>query len=357
MLRSGYGARASALAAAVCLLGSSSTLFAGTAGAAPKDPITSSATLAGTPVSEDGSAITGFEIVDAHNLTLRVRSAAMNTEVRVEVQRPADASQPRPVLYMLNGAGGGQDTATWKRNTDSVQFFADKNVNVVMPIGGAFSYYTDWQTSDPKLGVNKWKTFLTEELPPIIDGALGTNGVNAIAGMSMSGTSVLQLPLAKPGLYRAVAAYSGCAQISDPIGRQFAELVVSIGGGNPANMYGPPEDPMWAANDPYVHAEGLRGLGLYISNGSGLPGRHDTLTDVRALGPNDGGLMQQLLVGGVLEAASDWCARNMQVRLEQLQIPATFEISEAGTHSWGYWQDALRRSWPVLAAGLELPDA
>ncbi|MGX1807791.1 alpha/beta hydrolase [Nocardia sp. NPDC055321] len=333
-----------------------------TGGAAPavatprtSDPITSTAQLLATPVSENGSSITAFEIRDARNLVLHVRSAAMDEVFTVEVQRPADASVPRPALYMLNGAGGGQDTATWKRNTDSPEFFADKNVNVVMPIGGAFSYYTDWRAEDPYLGVNKWKTFLTEELPPLIDGALGTNGVRGIIGMSMSGTSVLQLPIAKPGLYKAVAAYSGCAQISDPIGRRFAELVVTIGGGNPVNMYGPEGDPLWAANDPYLHAEALRGLEIYVSNGSGLPGKHDNIADVRSLGPFDGGLARQLLVGGILEAASDWCARNLETKLEELDIPATFEISQPGTHSWGYWEDALRDSWPVLAKGLDLP--
>ncbi|WP_084478871.1 alpha/beta hydrolase [Nocardia jejuensis] len=344
-----------ALAAVVCSVGSYAAIQGqGAAAGAPPDPITSTATLSGTPLSEDGSGITSFEIRDARNLTLRVRSTAMGREFEVDVQRPADTSVPRPVLYMLNGAGGGQDTATWKRNTNADQFFSDKNVNVVMPIGGAFTYYTDWREADPRLGVNKWKTFLTEELPPIIDGALGANGISAIAGMSMSGTSVLQLPIAKPGLYRAVAAYSGCAQISDPIGRKFAELVVSVGGGNPENMYGPENDPEWTENDPYVNADALRGLELYVSNGSGLPGRHDTFTDVRSLGPADGGIMQQLVVGGILEAASDWCARNLRVRLQELNIPATFDISQAGTHSWGYWEDALKASWPVLAKGLGL---
>ncbi|WP_460727585.1 alpha/beta hydrolase [Nocardia heshunensis] len=329
---------------------------AGSAVAAPPDPITSNVALFGTPVAEDGSNIKAFEIHDARNLTLHVHSTAMNTDITVEVQRPADTSQPRPVLYLLNGAGGGQDTATWKRNTDATEFFDDKNVNVVMPIGGAFTYYTDWRNPDPRLGQPMWKTFLTEELPPIVDTALGTNEVHAIAGMSMSGTSVLQLPIAAPGLYTAVAAFSGCPQISDPIGQKFADLVISIGGGNPVNMYGPSDDPEWAANDPYVHAEALRGLGLYISNGSGLPGRHDNVADVRSLGPADGGLPQQILVGGILEAASDWCARNLKTRLRELEIPATFDITKPGTHSWGYWQDDLRNSWPVLAKGLDLPE-
>ncbi|WP_405498042.1 alpha/beta hydrolase [Nocardia sp. NBC_00511] len=329
---------------------------AGSAQAAPPDPIIGSTKLAATPVSADGSRISSFEIHDARNLTLHVHSAAMGTDFAVDVQRPADASRPRPVLYLLNGAGGGTDTATWKRNTDSTQFFEDKNVNVVMPIGGAFTYYTDWRTPDPRLGQPMWKTFLTEELPPIVDGALGSDGLSAIAGMSMSGTSVLQLAIAQPGLYKAVAAYSGCAQISDPVGQKFADLVVSVGGGNPVNMYGPMDDPAWAANDPLLHADALRGLGLYISNGSGLPGRHDNIADLRSLGPADGGLPQQILVGGILEAASDWCARNLKTRLHDLHIPATFDITQAGTHSWGYWQDALRASWPVLAKGLDLAE-
>ncbi|WP_245719980.1 alpha/beta hydrolase [Nocardia uniformis] len=322
----------------------------------PPDPVTGSGTLVSTPVSENGSKISAYEIVDARTLKITVRSAAMSREVVVVVQRPADTSEPRPVLYLLNGAGGGQDTATWRRNTDATQFFADKDVNVVQLIGGGFTYYTDWRAPDPVLGTNMWRTFLTEELPPIVDGALGTNGIRAIAGMSMSGTSVLQLPIAAPGLYRAVAAYSGCARISDRIGQQFVKLVVAAGGGDAENMYGPPEDPMWAANDPYVNADGLRGLELYLFNGTGLPGPRDTPGEVRSLGPADGGLIQQLVFGGIIEAATDWCTRSLVAKLGELDIPVTADLLQTGTHSWGYWEDALKKSWPVLARGLELPE-
>ncbi|WP_282785422.1 alpha/beta hydrolase family protein [Nocardia sp. CC201C] len=323
----------------------------------PPDPVTTTGTLMATPVSADGSTISSYRVRDARNITLTVHSAAMDRDVVVEVQRPADTSVPRPVLYLLNGAGGGQDTATWRRNTDATEFFADKNVNVVQIVGGGFTYYTDWRAPDPQLGTNMWRTFLTEELPPLIDGALGTNEIRAIAGMSMSGTSVLQLPIAAPGLYRAVAAYSGCARISDRIGQQFVKLVVAAGGGDVHNMYGPPDDPMWVANDPYVHAEGLRGLELYLFNGTGLPGPRDTPGDIRSLGPHDGGLIQQLVVGGIIEAATDWCTRSLVDRLRQLDIPVTADLPPRGTHSWGYWEDALKRSWPVLARGLELPES
>ncbi|MFE3192385.1 alpha/beta hydrolase [Nocardia sp. NPDC059240] len=289
-----------------------------------------------------------------HGTRLQVHSAAMNKDVTVDVQRAADTSRPAPTLYLLNGAGGGEDAATWEQQTDALRFLADKNVNVVVPVGGKFSYYTDWRAEDPELGVNKWQTFLTQELPPVINRMLGANGVNAIAGLSASATSVLQLPISAPGLYRAVASYSGCAQISDRIGNAFVKTVVAAGGGVASNMYGPADDPMWAANDPYVHADQLRGLNLYISSGTGIPGQYDTLNDPRINGKLMT-LIDQDILGGTIEAAVNWCTHNMATRLDQLGIPATVNYEPTGTHSWGYWQDELKRSWPVLAAGLGLP--
>jgi S-formylglutathione hydrolase FrmB len=55
---------------------------------------------------------------------------------------------------------------------------------------------------------------------------------------------------------------------------------------------------------------------------------------------------------GVLEAGANACTHNLQNRLGQLGIPASFDFTPAGTHSWGYWQDAFKQSWPVLARGL-----
>ncbi|MCU1648592.1 MAG: Diacylglycerol O-acyltransferase [Nocardia sp.] len=305
-------------------------------------------------VAPDGSRIVNTHADGDRHLVLTVFSAAMNSEFTVEVQRPADTSVPRPVLYLLSGGSGGKGPATWDHETHATDFLADKDINVVQPVGGAASYYADWRAPDPRLGVVKWKTYLTEELPPLIDAALGANGVNAIAGVSMSGTSVLQLPIAKPGLYRSVAAYSGCAQIADPAGQAFVRLTVAYSGGDAQNMYGPPDDPMWAANDPYVNAAGLRGVDLYLSSGNGMPGPYDKAGDRHLVGGGAGALANQILVGGVIEAAVDQCTRAMANRLAQLGIPATTELRPYGTHSWGYWDDELAASWPVLAHGLGL---
>ncbi|MFI6867042.1 alpha/beta hydrolase [Nocardia sp. NPDC050406] len=285
---------------------------------------------------------------------LKVYSAAMQTDIPIDVQRPVDESAPAPNLFMLNGLDGGEGTASWAAQTDALQFLAQKQVNVIQPIGGRGSYYTDWLQRDPKLGLNKWKTFLTEELPPLLDKALNSTGLNALAGLSTSGTSVLQLAEAKPGLFKSVAAYSGCAQIADPVGQQFVRFSTETwAGGNTVNMYGPPDSPVWAENDPVINAEKLRGTRLYISSGSGIP----MLEDVRYYlesSPGPTGAVN-LGLGVAIEAAVNSCTANLKSRLDSLGIPATYQFNPVGTHYWPYWEEALHKSWPLLAEGMGVP--
>ncbi|WP_378740754.1 alpha/beta hydrolase [Nocardia brasiliensis] len=281
-------------------------------------------------------------------IDMSVYSALMRKPVAVKVLRAPDDSIPAPTLYLLNGADGGADR-NWADATDVAEFFADKQVNVVIPFGGEGSYFTDWRTDDPALGRQRWATFLTRELPPIIDATLKTTGANAIAGISMAGTAVFQLALTAPGVYRAIGSYSGCVRTSDVRGQAVVNAVVASQQGNPANMWGPPSDPAWAANDPYLHAEKLRGTAIYVASGSGRPGPLDTPEGVR------GDLLQltyQLLFGAPLEAIANVCTRQLRDRLRELNIPATVDLRATGTHSWGYWQQDLHNSWPIFSAAL-----
>ncbi|QKT12645.1 alpha/beta hydrolase [Rhodococcus sp. W8901] len=295
-----------------------------------------------TRVDDDGS----------RAVTAQVYSPSMDRVIPVRVLLPAETSTPRPTLYLLNGAGGGNTDATWQENTDVTEFFAHKHVNVVTPMDGAASYYTDWERDDPILGRNKWQTFLTRELPPIIDSEFGGNGNNSIAAISMTATSVLNLAIAAPGLYKGVGSYSGCAETSSPAGTAFVDLVVrSAKGADPTNMWGPVGGPGWIANDPVVNAEKLRGTALFVSSGSGLPGQYDHLGAPGV----DGDLVafaRQVAVGGVIEAATNMCTHNLANRLQQLDIPATFDFAPSGSHSWLYWQDDLHQSWPLLARAM-----
>ncbi|WP_433613703.1 alpha/beta hydrolase [Prescottella agglutinans] len=285
-------------------------------------------------------------------VTISVYSPSMDRNIPLEVILPADRSRPRPTLYLLNGAGGGEDSATWQRRTDVMDFFADKNANVVTPLEGAFSYYTDWQKDDPKLGRQKWQTFLLEELPPVIDAQFGTNRVQSIAAISMTATSVLNLAIAKPGFYKSVGSYSGCAETSTWAGQSAIQAVTGIrGGADITNMWGPLDGPGWAQNDPVVNAEKLRGTELYITTASGLPGPHETL-DGPGIDGDPNVLADRVMGGGVIELVTNYCTHNLAYRLADLKIPATFDFKPTGTHTWGYWQDDLHNSWPMIARSM-----
>src|SRR5699024_7098519 len=126
--------------------------------------------------------------------------------VKVEATSPArdgravplaviNAQNPdRPTISLLSGAGSAVQDTHRLSQPEAREFYADKDVNVVVPQAGAFSYYTDWDVSPNQSylkGPQKWETFLTKELPGPLEAHLNANNKRAVAGMSMSATSSL----------------------------------------------------------------------------------------------------------------------------------------------------------------------
>lgn len=270
------------------------------------------------------------------------------------------AEQPgAPTMYMLNGADGGEGGANWIRQTDILEFFLDKNVNVVIPMEGAFSYYTDWLHENPNLGGKQlWETFLTRELPGPIEEYLQANNDRAITGMSMSATSSLLLAQHHPGFYAAVGSFSGCAATSDQVGHFAMQTTLNRAGATPEQVWGPRGTPHRQHHDALVNAAALRGTELYISNGSGLAGKWDLPSSPRLQDFNQiqvsAAMAETIVVGGAIEAVTNVCTHDLATRLEAENIPATFSFRPTGTHSWGYWQQDLWDSWPTFARALGL---
>ncbi|MFD6860575.1 alpha/beta hydrolase [Rhodococcus sp. NPDC060086] len=296
--------------------------------------------------SPQTAVIDRVESITDTRTALFVFSPSMGKVIQVQVLHPA-WDGPRPTLYLLDGVSAGAESeyreSTWTQETDIVDFVADKNVNVVLPVGGTASYYTDWQHPDPILGVNQWETFLTEELPPIIDARFNGNGTNAVAGLSMGATAAMMLITRNPELYEGVAALSGCLDTQQDSTRNSVRATVVYKGGNPDNMWGPPDDPDWAAHDPYVHADQLRGKEVFISTGNGLLGPHDFAS-----------VDEPMSTGVPLEMGAFVCTLTFDRRLRDLHIPATVVYRPWGTHSWGYWQDDIKTAWPTLEDALGL---
>ena len=49
--------------------------------------------------------------------------------------------------------------------------------------------------------------------------------------------------------------------------------------------------------------------------------------------------------GGAIEAAMNACSHDLNVKLNALNIPVTFNQRPTGTHSWPLWKDDLQVSW------------
>lgn len=297
--------------------------------------------------ADTGAAILDVRPLGGRQFEVLVYSAAMNRSIPVWVSHPGG---PAPALYLLNAIDGGETGGPWTNRTDVAQFFADKPVNVIQPIGGRASYYTDWVADDPALGRNRWSTFLIDELPPLLENHFGMTGRNAVAGTSMSATSALNLAIEAPGHFQAVGSYSGCPRTSDPVANAYVHSQLQLFGANASNMWGATSNPAWAAHDPVRNAEGLRGTALYISSGNGAAGVHDTLADPSIAG-DAGRLADRMLVGGGMESVVQGCTASLTDRLAELGI-AAMVVHRNGTHAWPYWQDDLHDSWPLFAAAL-----
>ncbi|MEV5840076.1 alpha/beta hydrolase family protein [Nocardia sp. NPDC052112] len=271
---------------------------------------------------------------------LFIESPSMGRIIQVQVLHPAGGGE-YPSFYLLDGLDPGVDQSTWTNATDAESFFLGRKVNVVLPVGGQASYYTDWQRDDPEFGRYQWETFLTEELPPIIDARYG-NGVNAIGGLSMGGNAAFILTARHPELYRAIAGYSACPDTTLAMGAVM--FSIANRGGTPVNMWGGPGDPAWAEHDPALLADRLRGKAIYLSTGTGIPGPHEA-----EIKPQ---LAENIVLGGPVEVGVNTCVVSFEQRLRALGIPAEIEYSSTGTHSWSYWQDSLHASWPTIGAAI-----
>ena len=315
-------------------------------------------------------------------------SEAMQRNIPLVLIQPLDTEKRTnaPTLYLMNGADGGEGRANWLAQTDVIEFWGGNEgkrpdqkksrnnpngpltspgigANIVIPMAGAFSYYTDWNSEVPALqgdgqGPQKWETFMTKELPAAMEGfqqngATIASDVKAVAGMSMTGTTSLLYAEHNPGMYNAVGSFSGCAETISPMGSTFVNVTLNRGGANIDQMWGGLNTDTARYNDALLNAEKLRGQqNVYVSNGTGLAGRHDLPSSPRVNG-NLSASGQVIVEGGIIEGATNACTHNLANRTNQLGINTiNYNFRPQGTHQWGYWQDDTRDFWNDLVTGL-----
>ncbi|MFB7720770.1 alpha/beta hydrolase-fold protein [Nocardia sp. NPDC056100] len=272
----------------------------------------------------------------------------MGTRIQVQLLLPREwnikPDSRFPALFLLDGLRAADDENGWTKDAGAQAFYADKNVTVVLPVGGQSSFYTDWRKPDNGK-FYRWETFLTKELPPLLDREWRTGNVRAIAGLSMGGTAAMTLVGRNPGFARFAASYSGLLTTTTLGMPQAIRYSMHDSGGYDSDaMWGSINDAEWGTHDPYALAEHLKGVSLYVSSGSGLVGVYDIPSGIPGVSTS--------FTATALEMLARVSSLQFVAKLNKLSIPVQVNYRPSGTHSWPYWDFEMRQSWPQAAAAL-----
>ncbi|MFD4369034.1 alpha/beta hydrolase-fold protein [Rhodococcus sp. NPDC058521] len=292
-----------------------------------------------------GVSIHHIDWLSDRRVALWINSPSMGVPIQVQMLLARDwNAKPDakfPSVFMLDGLRAQDNENGWTLETDAEAFFADKNVNVVLPVGGQSSFYSDWVDQDN--GQNyQWETFLTKELPPILENDWRSTKERGVVGLSMGGTSAMFLAARNQGFFKFAGSLSGMlttTSLGMPQAVQYA--MMDAGGFDSGAMWGPPSSPAWEEHDPYLLAEHLKGVSLYVSSGSGTTGPYDQPSGIPGVSTNYAGMG--------LEILSRLTSQAFATKLNKLGIPAQVNYRPSGTHSWPYWQFELHQLWPQLA--------
>ncbi|WP_199442489.1 alpha/beta hydrolase [Umezawaea beigongshangensis] len=292
------------------------------------------------PHADDGARVVAERYVAERTLDLTVSSPALGGEVMTRLLLPpgweARPHRRWPVLHLLHGCCG--DYTSWTEFSDVEEISRRTGALIVMPEAGRAGFYSDWWNGGAG-GTPAWETFHLTELRQILERGYGAGQRRAVAGLSMGGFGALSYAARHPGTFRAAAAYSGVVHTT--LDRTSSDLVrglVASTGADPDALWGDPvaQADVWRAHNPHDLASRLRGTRLYVSSGDGEPGPLDPPGTA-----HDG-------LEALLAAQNEAVVR----RLGELRVPVTADLYGPGTHTWPYWDRALKRSFPLLMSAI-----
>jgi S-formylglutathione hydrolase FrmB len=191
-----------------------------------------------------------------------LKSTVLHTSVRYCVYLPASYAAPGaetrkyPVLYLLHGLGGNQQTAAidgeWSVLQDLQREHKVGDFLVVAP-DASDTFYIDSQD-----GKTLYGDFFLREFMPFIERTYRVRAVRAargITGFSMGGYGALRIAFGNPELFGSVSAHSAAITRQPPQG-----VSANASSGDPTaqllvRVFGNPIDrKFWDLNSPFVLA-------------------------------------------------------------------------------------------------------
>ncbi len=208
------------------------------------------------------------------------KSAILHASVRYCVYLPASYSAPGsetrkyPVLYLLHGLGGNQQTAAIDGEWNVLQDLRhDGKVGDFLLVApdGWDTFYINSQD-----GKTLYGDFFLREFLPFIERTYRVRAVRAargITGFSMGGYGALRIAFANPQLFGSVSAHSAALLRQPPIGAS-----AGASSGDPAarlfvKVFGDPVDrKFWDLNSPFAlarkNAAALSTMKIYFDCGA-----------------------------------------------------------------------------------------
>ena len=298
----------------------------------------------------DGTSVEKVEWITERWVKLYIHSSNMpgrTMQVQIHLARDwyKDPERTFPSLWQLGPLYSREDESAWSYSTDAVSFYSDKNVNVVMPIGGGGTFYSDW-VNDVDGKPIKWESFLMDELIPILKTQWRTNDKRGVNGLSMGGTSAAVLAARHPDKFNFMASFSGYLDTTSLGMPQLFAMIDKEAGYDVTDMWGPYYSRQWREHDPKLLVRGMQGMGIYVAAGNGNTGAHDRPSVLPSV-PAD-------LRSATMEAMSRVTSQSFVNAAKVAGVDVTTRWRPTGTHIWPYWTHEMKESWPMAARYLGL---
>lgn len=314
-----------------------------------------------TQPAPQGARVTAEETVGDRVVDLTLDSPALSRPAKVRLLTPDGWQERRPgdswpTLYLLVGGDGNHKAWTEDYDARLRDVPQLRDVLVVMPQMPLFGFYTDWYNGG-RGGPPAVETFHLKEVRPLLERHYGAGTRRVAAGDSQGGFGALSYAARHPGLFRAVASYSGFVHPSQhPHAIRAAMTYLGL---DWKALWGDPvaQRANWQAHDPYYLADRLRTTPVYLSSGDGTAGVLDppgTEPDPEIPGLEDpSGPFPEDAISPT-ETLMERESRTLAARLASAGTPVTTHFY-AGTHSPPYWAREFHRSLPLLLDALQGP--
>lgn len=290
--------------------------------------------------ADDGAAITKIEKVNSTMFDVTIATPALGAAVKTRVMVPkgwkAKSTKTWPVVYAYHG--GNDYWTSWSKKSNIAKVIGPYNAMVVMPDGGFNGSYSNWYNGG-KGGIPEWETFHMKEVIQLMERNFHAGSMRAAIGLSSGGQGAITYAERHPGVFKYAASYSGPLNITAP---GMPIILTSMNRDAGTAIWGDPilARDNWRAHDATVNVAKLKGIGVYVSCGNGVPGPYDDPDTPPLHGGRTGEQLAEVMNKNFIAAA------------KRAGVPVTAHMYGPGMHRWAYWSRELARSWPAIAKAI-----